>query len=172
MSLHSLLLSGVSPDVANHLNTKVAVVTPPEPSLTGSLRLTLSLEPNRTWADGRELMSGDVSDSPGRSSALVGVTVKRTDDMAGSLESSHSACRGKADLQTSSMLQYNCEDFLWELGAALLPIWLPNPHRPPILNQRAAPNPDPEHHTAQQHQNRSASCAPLQLLRIMSMMTI
>lgn len=31
-------------------------------------------------------MSGDVSDSPGRSSALVGVTVKRTDAMAARLE--------------------------------------------------------------------------------------
>lgn len=31
-------------------------------------------------------MSGDVSDSPGRSSALVGVTVKRTDAMATCLE--------------------------------------------------------------------------------------
>lgn len=31
-------------------------------------------------------MSGEVSDRPGRSSALVGVTVKRTDAMAGHLE--------------------------------------------------------------------------------------
>lgn len=58
------------------------VVKPPDASLSGSLRLTLSREPKRTRAPERELMSGDVSDSPGRSSALVGVTVKRTDAMA------------------------------------------------------------------------------------------
>lgn len=55
-------------------------VTPPDVSLT------LSLEPKRTRAPERELMSGDVSDRPGRSSALVGVTVKRTDAMATWLE--------------------------------------------------------------------------------------
>ncbi|TKS93124.1 hypothetical protein D9C73_026889 [Collichthys lucidus] len=55
---------------------------PPDASLSGSLRFTLSLEPKRTRAPERELMSGDVSDSPGRSSAFVGVTVKRTDAMA------------------------------------------------------------------------------------------
>lgn len=61
-------------------------VMPPDASLSGSLRLTLSLEPKRTRAPERELMSGDVSDSPGRSSALVGVTVKRTDAIATRLE--------------------------------------------------------------------------------------
>lgn len=77
-----LLWSGVSarpPDVA-------VVVRPPDASLSGSLRLTLSLEPKRTRAAERELMSGDVSDSPGRSSALVGVTVNRTEAMATFLE--------------------------------------------------------------------------------------
>lgn len=80
-----LLWSGVSlppppPPVA------VVVVRPPDASLRGSLRLTLSLEPKRTWGPERELRSGDVSDSPGRSSALVGVTVKRTDAMVSHLE--------------------------------------------------------------------------------------
>lgn len=53
------------------------VVNPPDASLYGSLRLTLSREPKRTLALERELTSGDVS---GRSSALMGVTVKRTDE--------------------------------------------------------------------------------------------
>lgn len=61
-------------------------VTVAPASLSGSLRFTLSLEPKWTRLDGRELRSGDVSDSPGRSSALVGVTVKRTDAMAAHLE--------------------------------------------------------------------------------------
>lgn len=51
------------------------------PSLCGSLRLMLSLEPKCTRLLERRLTSGDVSDSPGTSSALVGVTVKRTDAM-------------------------------------------------------------------------------------------
>lgn len=54
------------------------VVTPPETSLSGSLRLALS-DSKRTREPERRLMSGDRSDPPGRSSALVGVTVKRTD---------------------------------------------------------------------------------------------
>lgn len=58
-------------------------VSPPgSPSLCGSLRLMLSREPKWTRLLERRLMSGDVSDSPGTSSALVGVTVKRTDAMA------------------------------------------------------------------------------------------
>ena len=65
-----LLWSGVS--VPPPPPPAVAVVV--EVSLSGSLRFTLSLEPKRTRAPDRELMSGDVSDSPGRSSALVGVT--------------------------------------------------------------------------------------------------
>lgn len=76
----TLLCSGVSAP------PPPPVVTPADVSLRGSLRLTLSLEPKRTRAPERELMSGDVSDSPGRSSALVGVTVKRTDAMATRLE--------------------------------------------------------------------------------------
>lgn len=68
-----LLWSGVPP-------------APADASVSGSLRLMLSLDPKHTWAPERELMSGDVSDSPGRSSALVGVTVKRTDAMAAHLE--------------------------------------------------------------------------------------
>lgn len=64
----------------------IPVAPPPDVSLSGSLRFTLSLEPKRTRAPERELMSGEVSDSPGRSSALVGVTVKRTDAMATRLE--------------------------------------------------------------------------------------
>lgn len=62
------------------------VVTPPDPSLSGSLLFTLSLEPKRTRPLERELMSGEVSDTPRRSSALVGVTVNRTDAMATHLE--------------------------------------------------------------------------------------
>lgn len=56
--------------------------------------MTLSLEPKRTRAPERELMSGDVSDSPGRSSALVGVTVKRTDAMAAHLGRVEGEVRG------------------------------------------------------------------------------
>lgn len=68
-----LLWSGVSaPPPAE------VVVTPPETSLSGSLRLALS-DSKRTREPERRLMSGDRSDPPGRSSALVGVTVKRTD---------------------------------------------------------------------------------------------
>lgn len=72
----TLLWSGVA----------VPAAPPPDVSLRGSLRFTLSLDPKRTWAPERELMSGEVSDSPGRSSALVGITVKRTDAMATGLE--------------------------------------------------------------------------------------
>lgn len=72
-----LLWSGVPPAPA---------AVPADASVSGSLRLMLSLEPKHTRAPERELMSGDVSDSPGRSSALVGVTVKRTDAMAAHLE--------------------------------------------------------------------------------------
>lgn len=71
-----LLWSGVPPAPA---------AVPADASVSGSLRLMLSLEPKHTRAPERELMSGDVSDSPGRSSALVGVTVKRTDAMAAHL---------------------------------------------------------------------------------------
>ena len=76
-----LQCSGVSapPPVA-------VVVTPPDTSLSGSLRLTLSRDPKRTREPEHRLMSGDVSDRPGRSSALVGVTVKRTDAMAAHLK--------------------------------------------------------------------------------------
>lgn len=41
-------------------------------------------------------MSGDVSDSPGRSSALVGVTVNRTDAIAAHLEREESGRRERA----------------------------------------------------------------------------
>lgn len=69
---------------------------PADASVSGSLRLMLSLEPKRTCAPERELMSGDVSDSPGRSSALVGVTVKRTDAIAAHLEREESGRSGRA----------------------------------------------------------------------------
>lgn len=59
---------------------------PADASVSGSLRLILSLEPKHTWVPERELRSGDVSDSPGRSSALVGVTVKRTDAIVAHLK--------------------------------------------------------------------------------------
>lgn len=61
-------------------------ITPPAVSLGSSLRFKLSFDPKRTRTPERELMSGEVSDSPGRSSALVGVTVKRTDAIATCLE--------------------------------------------------------------------------------------
>ena len=71
-----MLLSGVSPPPAPG---RLPEAGPPEQSLMGSLRLTLSREPKRTWPAERALRSGEAS---GRSSALVGVTVKRTDAMA------------------------------------------------------------------------------------------
>lgn len=69
---------------------------PAEASVSGSLRLMLSLEPKRTCAPERELMSGDASDSPGRSSALVGVTVNRTDAIVAHLEREESGRREPA----------------------------------------------------------------------------
>lgn len=45
-----------------------------------SLLLKLSREPKWTRPVAREPVSGDASDRPGISSALVGVTVKRTED--------------------------------------------------------------------------------------------
>lgn len=80
-----VLWSGVPPAPA---------AVPADASVRGSLRLMLSLEPKHTRAPERELMSGDVSDSPGRSSALVGVTVKRTDAMAAHLEREEGARGG------------------------------------------------------------------------------
>lgn len=76
----ALLLSGVSPSPPPP--GPWLEVRHPEASLNGSLRVTLSREPKCTWPAERALRSGDASDSPGRSSALVGVTVKRTDAMA------------------------------------------------------------------------------------------
>lgn len=52
-------------------------------------------------------MSGDVSDSPGRSSALVGVTVKRTDAMAAHLERDES---GRSERAKSDEWRENVED--------------------------------------------------------------
>lgn len=87
----TLLRSGVS--------APADVVSPPDASLYASLRYTLSLEPNRTLALERELMSGDVS---GRSSALVGVTVKRTDDAVASRAAD---CWGSASVKVSRILR-------------------------------------------------------------------
>ncbi len=68
------------------MSAPAKVVAPPD----ASLRFTLSLEPKRTLALERELMSGDVS---GRSSALIGVTVKRTDE---AMASRAAGCCGSA----------------------------------------------------------------------------
>jgi hypothetical protein len=59
-------------------------VVAPDSSLIGSLRLvsgTLSRELNLTRELDRELRSGLVSDKPGMSSILVGVTMNRTEDI-------------------------------------------------------------------------------------------
>lgn len=61
-------------------------------------------------------MSGEVSDSPGRSSALVGITVKRTDAMAKCLEI------GKDEGEGGGLLSQGREKVgvkAWLLGAAL-----------------------------------------------------
>lgn len=71
------------------MSAPAEVVTPPDASLCSSLRFTLSLEPKRTLPLERELTSGDVS---GKSSALVGVTVKRTDDAMASRAATDCCC--------------------------------------------------------------------------------